>query len=86
MRQSGRSVGAFIPRILAPLPAADIQAFIDSCQRILIIELSHSEQFHQYLRSQIDLPRGKTTVFARSGGKSLSVSEVVAQALQEVLA
>ena len=86
MRQSGRSVGAFIPRILAPLPAADIQAFIDSCQRILVIELSHSEQFHQYLRSQIDLPRGKTTVFARSGGKSLSVSEVVAQALQEVLA
>jgi 2-oxoglutarate/2-oxoacid ferredoxin oxidoreductase subunit alpha len=86
MRQSGRSVGAFIPRILAPLPAADIQAFIDSCQRILVIELSHSAQFHQYLRSQIDLPRGKTTVFARSGGKSLSVSEVVAQALQEVLA
>jgi 2-oxoglutarate/2-oxoacid ferredoxin oxidoreductase subunit alpha len=86
MRQSGRSVGAFIPRILAPLPVADIQSFVDSSQHILVIELSYSGQFYQYLRSQIDLPRGKTRLFARSGGKSLSVSEVVAQALQEVLA
>ena len=87
-------VGAFVPRMLSPLPATALQSFIDSCDRLLVIELSYSAQFHQLLRSQVDLPRGKTTVFARSGGKSLSVSEVVgavrqllgACALEEVLA
>jgi 2-oxoglutarate ferredoxin oxidoreductase subunit alpha len=70
-------VGAFVPRILAPLPVAEMQAFIDSCEQILIVELSYSEQFRQYLRTQLDLPRGKTQVLARSGGKSLGVSEVL---------
>jgi len=73
----GLTVGAMVPRILAPLPSADIQAFVDSCKEILIVELSYSEQFRQYLRSQIDLPRTKTHVLARSGGKSLAVSEVL---------
>jgi 2-oxoglutarate ferredoxin oxidoreductase subunit alpha len=71
------SVGAFVPQILAPLPIAEIQEFVDGCGQILIVELSYSEQFRQYLRSQLDLPRGKTQVLARSGGKSLNVSEVI---------
>ena len=71
------SVGAFVPQILAPLPIAEMQDFIDGCGQILIVELSYSEQFRQYLRSQLDLPRGKTQVLARSGGKSLNVSEVI---------
>jgi len=73
----GLTVGAFAPRILAPLPTAEIQEFVDSCKEILIVELSYSEQFRQYLRSQIDLPRTKTHVLARSGGKSLAVAEVI---------
>jgi 2-oxoglutarate ferredoxin oxidoreductase subunit alpha len=87
-------VGAFVPRILSPLPTAELQAFVDSCEHILVIELSYSAQFHQFLRSQIDLPRTKTTVFKRSGGKSLGVSEIIcrvrqtlgANALEETLA
>jgi 2-oxoglutarate ferredoxin oxidoreductase subunit alpha len=86
-------VAAFIPKILAPLPATELQAFADSCERILVIDLSYAAQFHQYLRSQIDLPRAKTSVFSRSGGKSLAVSEVIstvrhlldAEALEETL-
>lgn len=77
MTKSGRRVAAFAPRMLSPLPADELQAFVDSCDQLLIIELSYSAQFHQYLRSGIDLPRGKTTVLARSGGRALSVSEVV---------
>jgi 2-oxoglutarate/2-oxoacid ferredoxin oxidoreductase subunit alpha len=86
LNASGRRVAAFVPRILAPLPTAEIQAFADACDQLLVIELSHSAQFHQYLRSQIDLPRGKTQVYARSGGKALTVSEVInrVNALQEV--
>ncbi len=87
-------VGAFVPQILAPLPAAELQAFIDSCDQVLIVELSYSQQFHQYLRSRIDLPRSRTHVLARSGGKTLAASEVVAtvqqllgaKTLEEVLA
>jgi len=63
--------------MLMPLPAAEMQAFVDSCGELLVVELSHSGQFHQYLRSQIDLPRQRTRLYARSGGKTLSVSEVM---------
>ncbi|HEV8660160.1 MAG TPA: 2-oxoacid:acceptor oxidoreductase subunit alpha [Thermoanaerobaculia bacterium] len=70
-------VAAFIPKILAPLPAAELQTFADSCERLLVIDLSYAGQFHQYLRSQIDLPRAKTNVLSRSGGKALAVSEVI---------
>jgi pyruvate/2-oxoacid:ferredoxin oxidoreductase alpha subunit len=87
-------VGAIVPRILAPLPSAELQSFVDRCQEILVIEMSYSGQFNQYLRSQIDLPRAKTDVLARSGGKNLSVHEVIsavrqmlgAEALEEVMA
>jgi 2-oxoglutarate/2-oxoacid ferredoxin oxidoreductase subunit alpha len=83
---NGASVAAFAPRILAPLPSVELQAFIDSCSRIVVVELSHSAQFHHYLRSQVDLPRGRTQVLARSGGKTLSVAEVMETVMQEVTA
>lgn len=70
-------VGVFAPIMLAPLPSHELQAFIDSCESILIAELSYSAQFHQYLRTQVDLPRNATTVYSRSGGKALSASEIV---------
>jgi len=71
------SVAAFVPRMLAPLPAAELQKFVDACDEILIVELSFSAQFHRYLRTEIDLPRGRTHVHARSGGKPLTADEVV---------
>jgi len=74
----GARVGVFAPRILAPMPVEDLQSFIDSCGSVLIAELSYSAQFHQYLRSQVDLPRGATSVYSRSGGKALSAAEIVA--------
>ena len=88
MNASGGRVAAFVPRILAPLPADDLQAFIDSCGRIVVVELSFGAQFHRYLRSIVDLPRETTHVLARSGGKPLSAPEVVEAAgiLQEVTA
>lgn len=73
----GVRVAAFSPRMLMPLPAAQIQAFVDSCQQILVVELSHSGQFYSYLRTQIDLVRSRTRLFARSGGRALRASEVL---------
>jgi 2-oxoglutarate ferredoxin oxidoreductase subunit alpha len=87
MNAKGAGVAAFVPRILAPLPLRELQAFIDSCARIVIIELSFEQQFHRYLRSLIALPRD-TRVHARSGGKSLSAIEVIeaTAVLEEVMA
>jgi 2-oxoglutarate ferredoxin oxidoreductase subunit alpha len=90
----GASVAAFAPQMIEPLPAAELQKFIDSCKNILVVELSASAQFHQVLRTRVDLPRAKTRVYARSGGRSLGVTEVIAEAarllptakLEEVLA
>ena len=94
LNASGGRVAAFAPQILAPLPLEPLQQFIDSCDRILVVELSFAAQFHHYLRSLVDLPRGNTHVLARSGGKTLAVAEVIAAAepllkmrtLEEVLA
>jgi len=78
----GVRVAAFSPRILMPLPAEAIQAFIDDAKQLLVIELSFVGQFAKYLRSELDLPRNRTRVFARSGGKNLTVAEVVDEVLR----
>ncbi len=75
----GIRVAAFAPRILMPLPTEAIQAFINESKEVLIIELSFAAQFAKYLRSELDLPRERTRVFARSGGKNLTVIEVIEQ-------
>ncbi|HET7712049.1 MAG TPA: 2-oxoacid:acceptor oxidoreductase subunit alpha [Thermoanaerobaculia bacterium] len=80
LNAEGARVGAFVPRIIAPLPTAELQRFIDSCEQILVVELSYGAQFHRYLRSEVDLSRQSTYLLARSGGKSLAVSEVIAAA------
>jgi 2-oxoglutarate ferredoxin oxidoreductase subunit alpha len=77
LKAEGTRCGAFVPQMLMPLPVAEMQTFVDSCHELLVIELSHSGQFHQYLRAQLDLPRHRTRLYARSGGKTLSVSEVM---------
>jgi len=81
--EAGR-VGVFAPIMLAPLPRHNMQTFIDSCDSILVVELSYSGQFHQYLLSQVDLPRHATSLYSRSGGKPLLASEIV-KALQPLL-
>jgi len=81
-------IGVFAPQLIMPLPARDLQEFVDSCQRIVVIELSYSQQFYRYLRSFVDFPRGRTTVYSRSGGKALTAAEIQNEVLQleEVLA
>jgi 2-oxoglutarate ferredoxin oxidoreductase subunit alpha len=83
--ERGIRVAAFVPQMIVPLPVVEMQEFIDSCQSILVLELSHAAQFHQFLRAQVDLPRGRTHVYARSGGKLLGVGEVIRE-IERVLA
>jgi len=69
-------IGVFAPQLLMPLPAAPLQAFIDSCDEVLIVELSYSAQFERYLRGFVDFPRKRTSVYKRSGGKNLTAAEI----------
>ncbi|HSY50061.1 MAG TPA: 2-oxoacid:acceptor oxidoreductase subunit alpha [Thermoanaerobaculia bacterium] len=69
-------IGVFAPQLLMPLPAAPLQEFIDSCDEILIVELSYSAQFERYLRGFVDFPRTRTNVYKRSGGKNLTAAEI----------
>ncbi|HEX6083486.1 MAG TPA: 2-oxoacid:acceptor oxidoreductase subunit alpha [Thermoanaerobaculia bacterium] len=78
----GIRVAAFAPRILMPLPAEAMQRFIDESKELLVLELSFAAQFYKYLRSELDLPKNRTRVFARSGGKNLTVSEVIEQVMR----
>ncbi len=78
-------VAAFIPQMIMPLPKKELEEFIAACSELLVIELSYSAQFYQYLRTQVDLPK-KTRVYARSGGKALGVGEIIERSVSEVLA
>jgi 2-oxoglutarate ferredoxin oxidoreductase subunit alpha len=92
--EDAAGVAVFAPRLLTPLPAEPLQQFIDSCDEVLIIELSYAAQFHQYLRTQVDLPRQKTKVYSRSGGKNFGAREIAneirkslhVETIEEVLA
>ena len=82
--QEGRSVSACLPQILAPLPTERIQAFIDSVDQLIIVELTYSAQFYHYLRSHVDLP-ANTMSYARSGGNPLEFYEIYNLTAQEAV-
>jgi 2-oxoglutarate ferredoxin oxidoreductase subunit alpha len=69
-------IGVFAPQLLMPLPAEPLQEFIDSCEEVVVVELSFSAQFERYLRGFVDFPRKRTSVYKRSGGKSLTAAEI----------
>ena len=74
---SGASVAAFVPQMMYPFPKKDFEKFLSQVDRLLVIELSYTAQFYKYLRTFLELPE-KTHVFKRSGGKELTVAEVLA--------
>ncbi len=63
-----------IPELIHPLPGL-IQGFVNSLDRLLVIEMNYSGQLHHYLRSETSLP-ADTTVYARSGGEIFSSDEL----------
>jgi 2-oxoglutarate ferredoxin oxidoreductase subunit alpha len=77
-RAAGRTPGvaAFVPQVLYPFPKREFEEFVADVKEILIVELSYSAQFYKYLRTFLDLPRERTHVFKRSGGKTLTVEEI----------
>jgi 2-oxoglutarate ferredoxin oxidoreductase subunit alpha len=63
-----------VPELIHPLPRRLI-SFVDSLNRLLVIDMNYSGQLHHYLRSQIDLP-SDTRSYARAGGVAFSREEL----------
>lgn len=80
----GLSISACVPQILNPLPKEKLQAFIESVDQLIVLELSYGAQFYKYLRSEMDLP-SNTLSYARSGAKPFGFREVYDLVTQEAV-
>ena len=71
----GIAVKLVAMRLIAPLLKQDLLAALEGAQRILVVEQTHSGQFHDYLRSKCDLP-GEVRHFHRAGPKLIGPAEI----------
>jgi 2-oxoglutarate ferredoxin oxidoreductase subunit alpha len=74
-RADGINVRLVAPRLLLPVQTERFAAAIEGVKRLLIVEQSHSAQFHRYLRAHCDLPRD-TKVLHRPGPFPIRPSEI----------
>jgi len=78
LRSQGRNIRLVAIRLLAPERPAELYAALEGVKRVLVIEQSHSHQFHRYLRSVYDLP-GEVRVFNRPGPLPFRPNEIIEQ-------
>ena len=71
----GIKASIIAPRLLYPIQPKRFLAALAGKKRILVVEQSHSAQFHHYLRAHYDLP-GEVHVLNRAGPLPIKVSEV----------
>jgi len=63
-------------RLLAPVQTERFDAAMAGVERVLVVEQSHSRQFHRYLRAHYDLPRD-IRVLSRPGPLPIRPGEVL---------
>ena len=78
LAREGIEVKLVAMRLLAPFLKDKFLKSLEGCSRILIIEQTHSGQFHQYLRAQCDLP-GEIIHFHRPGPHIIGPGEICDQ-------
>jgi len=78
LREDGRSLRVISMRLLAPLQTARLRQALAGCQRLLIVEQSHSAQFYHYLRAHFDLPEA-TRVYHTPGPLMITPESVIEQ-------
>ena len=78
LKQEGIAVKLVAMRLLAPFLKQQFLAALEGCDRILIVEQTHSGQFHNYLRAQCDLP-GTVRHFHRPGPHLIDAGEICDQ-------
>ncbi len=78
LKGQGADIRLIAIRLLAPERPADMAAALKGIKRLLVVEQSHSKQFHRYLRAAYDLP-AETRVFSRPGPLPFRPQEIIEQ-------
>jgi 2-oxoglutarate ferredoxin oxidoreductase subunit alpha len=68
-------VRVIAPRLLAPVQPERLAAALEGVKRILVVEQTHSGQFHRYLRAHYDLP-APVRVLHRPGPLPITAGEI----------
>jgi 2-oxoglutarate ferredoxin oxidoreductase subunit alpha len=71
----GFDVRVIAPRLLAPVQPERLAAALEGVKRILVVEQTHSGQFHRYLRAHYDLP-APVRVINRPGPLPITAGEI----------
>ena len=78
LRRSGQKVKVIALRLLLPASPEKLAAELNGIRRVLIVEQSHSRQFHHYLRAYYDID-AETRTHARPGPLPIYPGEIVDQ-------
>ena len=73
--RDGIEVTLIAPRLLSPVQPERFAAALKGKKRVLVVEQSHSGQFHRYLRAHYDLP-GAVRVLNRPGPLPIKPGEI----------
>ncbi len=74
-RRNGVEARLIAPRLLSPVQPERFAAALHGVKRVLVVEQTHSAQFHRYLRAHFDLP-GKVRVLHRPGPVPIRPGEI----------
>ena len=80
-RAEGHNVRLIAPRLLLPARPTEMAAALAGVSRVLVVEQSHSAQFHRYLRAHYTLPED-TLLLHRPGPLPIRASEIYRQLTQ----
>lgn len=75
-RAQGLNVRVIAPRLLLPAQPARMAKALEGVRKAVVVEQSHSAQFHKYLRAHYDLPV-EVDVIARPGPLPIRPSQVL---------
>ncbi len=81
LREQGEDVRLIAIRLLAPERPVEMAAALKGVKRLLVVEQSHSKQFHRYLRAAYDL-QAEVRVFNRPGPLPFRPNEIIEQLIK----
>ena len=81
LRDAGHAVRLVAVRLISPVQPEKLARALAGVQRVLVVEQSHSGQFHRYLRAQYDLP-GKVKALHHPGPLPVRPGDIVDQIAQ----
>jgi 2-oxoglutarate ferredoxin oxidoreductase subunit alpha len=83
LRAEGRKVKTISLRLLQPARPAEMAAALAGVDRVVVVEQSHSRQFHQYLRAHFDLP-ARVDVISQPGPLPIRPHDIAAAVIDRI--